>query len=667
MKKRVLLLVLAVLALTFVLVSCGHEHDFKQSEVITEATCDAAGKAKFVCECGESEERDIAAKGHTFDGEALVVAPTCWTEGYTYKVCSVCQAESEHTDPVKADSKYHVFDEVKFTTPVDCGIPQDGIKETVCSVCGTKDPEGKSELVKWAHDYEETRTEATCAAPGSVKQVCKNCNAPGPEIVLPQLSHTEEKIGSVAATCDAAGYDSYRCTVCETTWNVDTDPALGHSWSEDTKEKAATCTMPGYYYLECSTCFAENQQPGQVGDGLALGHLVDYDDPSTVVVEPTCITAGSKTPVCRRENCGELLDTEISLDGESYVLVIDATGEHFASKNEISSKAATCHEDAYVEYQCTVDAACTETRKEHEEGTQLEHNFVLLKTIEPRCNAKGYELWVCSLCEDDNTETSQCKLGCVEHRNETTVDHKKTTNMTVDADNKPIEFVPATCQKQAYQIWECGDCAETWTYEFPVEEKPLIEHDKTGATGWSKTTEIVAPTCSAEGYTVYVCNLDPDCKEELNLDFTRRVEHSFTEYVDGRMVCNVCDVTYRNTTTYIDEPIQSDKLVIDDNTELTWELIGYKAPEEATKLVANEAYTYDVTEDALDISYGIIKLNGADGTTYTVVVEYGNSESKTYTVDTAKAYFDLYENNNVVKVTVTASADATVELYVYEG
>ena len=52
MKKRVLLLVLAVLAVMFALVSCGHEHDFKQTEVITAPTCDAAGKAKFVCDCG---------------------------------------------------------------------------------------------------------------------------------------------------------------------------------------------------------------------------------------------------------------------------------------------------------------------------------------------------------------------------------------------------------------------------------------------------------------------------------------------------------------------------------------------------------------------------------------------------------------------------------------
>ncbi len=663
MKKRVLLLVLAVLALTFVLVSCGHEHDFKQSEVITEATCDAAGKAKFVCDCGDSEERDVPAKGHTY-GEAIIVAPTCWTDGYTYKVCTVCQAESEHTDPVESDAKYHVFDEVKFTTPVDCGKQQDGIKETVCSVCGAKDPKGKAEVVKATHDYEETRVEATCEAAGSVKQVCKNCGANGKETVLEQLPHTKEKTNSVPATCDKAGYDSYKCTVCSTTWNEETDIALGHSWSDDIKTKEATCTMPGYYYKECGTCHAEDQQPGQVGDGLALGHLVDIDADTTVVVEATCITPGSKTPVCKR--CEELLDVELTLEGESYVEVIPATGVHFVTKTENSSKVATCHEDAYVEYLCTTDAACTELKKEHDEGTKLEHNFVHLKTIDPLCYAKGYELWVCSLCETDNTETSKCPY-CVDYRNETTVPHKTTTNKTVDAEGNPIEFVPATCIKHAYTIWECGDCSQEWRYEYPESEKPLIVHDLTGATGWSETTVVIAPTCSAEGYTVYVCNLDDDCEETIHLDFTRRIEHSFTEYIDGRLVCDACSVTYRNTTTYIDEPIQSDELVIDDNTKLTWELIGYKAPTEATKLSANTAYAYDVTANTLDISGGIVKLNGADGTTYTIVVEYGDNQSKTYTVDTAKAFFDLYENDNVSKVTITASADATVEFYVYEG
>ena len=649
MKKRVLLLVLAVLAVMFALVSCGHEHDFKQTEVITAPTCDAAGKAKFVCDCGESEEREVAAIGHTF-GEPIVQAPTCRHDGYTYKVCSVCNAESEHTDVIKSDAKYHDFSEEKMTTPVDCGKQQNGIKETVCSACGEPDPDGKKELVKWAHDYEETKVEPTCSAPGSISLVCKSCNAPGQTTILDQLPHTEEKTGSSPATCDTAGCDNYRCTVCGETWSEETSPATGHNWSEEISWNQPTCTLPGYDYYACLNegCTSQDIQPGQHGE--ALGHQIDYADAEyTIVVEPTCITNGSNTPICKR--CNETLDTEVDLDNQSYVRVLPATGVHYVTDEKIGAKDATCHEAAYEEFKCTTDAACTETEKRYS-GEKLEHNLVYVKTVDPLCYAPGYDLYVCSLCETDNTESSTCELGCVEHRNEKVVPHQKTTLKSE---------VAATCCDQAYEIWECGDCSQEWTFTYTVEEKPLMAHGN-----WLRTDDVIAPTCTTEGYTIYLCQNDPDCTATDNQEYTRRTEHPFTEYIDGRIVCNVCNVTYRDITTYIDEAVDSGKLDIDGSTSLDWELKGYENPDEPTALVANTAYTYTVTEGTLDISKGIIKLSSEAQATYTIVVEY-NGTSKTYTVDSANVFFDLYENENVTKVTITATAAATVALYAYEG
>ena len=659
MKKRVLLLVLAVLALMFVLVSCGHKHDFKQSEVITEATCDAAGKAKFVCECGESEEREIAAKGHTF-GEEQVKEPTCWDDGYTYKVCSVCNAESEPTNIVKADSKYHKFDKLKVTKEPTC--ISSGEKQMVCSVCNTPDPNGSIELIAaLGHDYKKTEKQATCSEEGLITEICNNCGAPGPDNnkVIEKLSHTKEAIGDeVPATCNEAGYQSYRCTVCGTTWNVETSPALGHDIDTDNKlYQEPTCLLDGYNYYACTRCDYRDREIGINGE--ALGHDYDYvTEGFIIVVDATCITDGSITPICKR--CNEILTAEVK--------VVEATGDHFTSDKAIDSKEATCHEAAYVEYQCTADDACTATEKRYS-GEKLEHNLVFIKTVAPKCNAPGYDLYVCTLCEENNTETSKCTLGCVEHRNEKIVPHQPTINKTKDAEGNPIEFVPATCIKNAYTIWECGDCSQEWIYTYTVEEKPLMQHG-VGVDGndcWQPTNTVVAPTCSAEGYTIYFCPNDDDCTETTKKDFTRRTEHPFTEYIDGRLVCSACNVTYRDITTYIDKAVDSGELEIDDNTKLDWELKGYENPKDPTALVANTAYVYEVKDGALDISGGIIKLSSENEATYTIVVEYGDGETKTYNVDSAKAYFDLYENSKVTKVTITATADATVSLYAYEG
>ncbi len=652
MKKRVLLLVLAVLALMFVLVSCGHEHDYQQTEVITAPTCDAAGKAKFVCECGSSEEREVAAVGHTF-GESIVQDPTCRHDGYTYKVCSVCNAESEHTDVIKSDAKYHKFDKEEMTTPVDCGKQQNGIKETVCSACGESDPDGKKELVKWAHDYEETKQEPTCEAAGSISLVCKDCGAPGQTTILEPLPHTEKKTGSSAATCDTAACDNYECTVCGATWSKETAPALNHEVNrEETLWNQPTCTLPGYDYYACTRegCTYQEIQPGQHGE--ALGHQIDYADAEyTVVVGPTCITDGSNTPICKR--CNETLDTELDFEGKSYVRVLPATGVHYVTDEKISEKAATCHEAAYEEFKCTTDAACTETEKRHS-GEKLAHVFPTEPTavIEAKCYAYGYDLYVCTICETDTSADSTCDCGCVEERNIKEVPHQKTTLKSE---------VAATCCDQAYEIWECGDCSQEWTFTYTVEEKPLMAHGN-----WLKTDDVIAPTCTAEGYTIYTCQNDPDCVATDHQDFTRRTEHPFTEYIDGRIVCNVCNVTYRDITTYIDEAVDSGTLDIDGETSLDWELKGYENPDEPTALVAGTAFVYSVTEDTLDISKGIIKLSSDAQATYTIVVEYGET-SKTYTVDSANVFFDLYENEGVTKVTITSTAAATVSLYAYEG
>lgn len=676
MKKRVLLLVLAVLALTFVLVSCGHEHDFKQSEVITEATCDVVGKAKFVCECGESEEREIAVKGHTF-GEEQTKAPTCWDDGYTYKVCSVCNAESEHTNVVKAGPDYHKFDEIKEVLP-DCSKVEggDGYRETVCSICHIPDPNGKRENIKANHDWVETKIEATCQAPGSITMVCKNCSAPGQVTILDQLAHDNESLGTSEATCDEAGYESFKCKVCGEESKVEIAEALGHNLKTEKEWCEPTCLLDGYDYFGCTRCDYKERIPGI--NGTAHGHDIEtsYDDESfREYLAPTCITDGYIIPKCRR--CNELINDEIRIEA--------ATGVHFVSEEAQAPVSATCHEPAYIQYNCTVDDNCTETRKVYD-GEKLSHNLVFIKTTTPRCDKPGYDLYVCANCPTDKTENSKCDLGCVVHKNEVVIDHKPTVNKTTDAKGNPIDFVPATCIKNAYTIWECGDCSKEWTQTYSEEEKPLMKHgiDINGEDCWSVTDRVTLPTCESEGYTIYYCPNDKECKEEIKRDYTRRTEHPFTSYIDGRLVCSACNVTYRDISTYLDQAIKEGQLEIDKDTMLDWELRGYEEPELPTALVAGTAtVVYDKTKDNVDISGGIIALRSTGEATYTIVIEYENGDPVTKTVKSANAYYDLYENvsdeegqyfeqngvgGKIVKVTITANnADATVSVYAYEG
>lgn len=67
-------------------------------------------------------------------------------------------------------------------------------------------------------------------------------------------------------------------------------------------------------------------------------------------------------------------------------------------------------------------------------------------------------------------------------------------------------------------------------------------------------TEVVAATCTAEGYTVYVC----DCGDTYNDDFTEKAEHTYEETVipptaesEGYTLymCTVCNYAYKDNYT----------------------------------------------------------------------------------------------------------------------
>ena len=118
------------------------------------------------------------------------------------------------------------------------------------------------------HTNTETRnaSEATCTADGYTGDCyCVDCGEKlGNGEVIPATGHTANDAvmeNVVEATCTEAGsYDSVvYCSICDTEISretIETDPALGHDWTD------ATCTAP----KTCSVCGAT--------EGEALGH--DY-------------------------------------------------------------------------------------------------------------------------------------------------------------------------------------------------------------------------------------------------------------------------------------------------------------------------------------------------------------------------------------------------------
>ena len=97
-------------------------------------------------------------------------------------------------------------------------------------------------LEECTHEYIE---DGDCLTPGK----CADCGEP-----VGELGPHDYKSTYVNPTCTEAGYTQYVCQVCEHTYAVDGDAAIGHHFGEWIFTKQPTATEKGEMYRECSVC-----------------------------------------------------------------------------------------------------------------------------------------------------------------------------------------------------------------------------------------------------------------------------------------------------------------------------------------------------------------------------------------------------------------------------
>ena len=235
----------------------GHEPIVGEAVV---ATCTEGGRTgETTCErCGTvlEEPKETPPKGHTEVAEGKVDA-TCTKAGNTGKVtCKDCGIVLKENETIEALGHTVVTEGYKAPTCTADGLSGD----KHCSVCNTALEKGK--VLPKSHDIVVTgKKDATCSAEGySGDQSCKACGA---EIskgkVLSKLSHNSATKNAKSATCTTDGYsgDTY-CTYCNTTLTTGkTIPATNHSNTEIRNKKSATQTEEGYtgdkYCKDCNT------------------------------------------------------------------------------------------------------------------------------------------------------------------------------------------------------------------------------------------------------------------------------------------------------------------------------------------------------------------------------------------------------------------------------
>ena len=330
------------------------------------------------------------------------------------------------------------------------------------SICKGKHKLGTAEKSKGATCTTAGYTSHKCTVPG--------CNYEEYEWIEP-LGHEWSKEGTVTQeqSCENPEITTYKCErtdiwpACKATKQVETKPALGHTWDEGKVTKEATCSETGVKTYTCSRCGGTKTE-----EIPKTKH--DYEE--HVETPATCTSRGVSYYVCK--NCGLTTSKKQT----------PATGHiHTEVRNK---KDATYTDDGY-----TGDTYCKDCGKKLETGTvipklvETEHDYgewVLDQA--PTCKKYGARHRICKNCGDREVDV----LDKVDHTWEL------------------VSTTPATCTIGEIQHYKCSVCGETKDVTL---SNPLGEHS------WDNGKVTKEATCTEDGEKTYTCTVCNTTKTEV--------------------------------------------------------------------------------------------------------------------------------------------------------
>ena len=329
------------------------------------------------------------------------------------------------------------------------------------SICKGKHKLGTAEKSKGATCTTAGYTSHKCTVPG--------CNYEEYEWIEP-LGHEWSKEGTVTQeqSCENPEITTYKCErtdiwpACKATKQVETKPALGHTWDEGKVTKEATCSETGVKTYTCTRCGGTKTE-----EIPKTKH--NYEE--HVETPATCTSRGVSYYVCK--NCGLTTSKKQT----------PATGHiHTEVRNK---KDATYTDDGY-----TGDTYCKDCGKKLETGTMIpklvekEHDYgewVLDQA--PTCKKYGVRHRICKNCGDREVDV----LDKVDHSWEL------------------VSTTPVTCTIGEIQHYKCSVCGETKDVTL---SNPLGEHS------WDNGKVTKEATCTEDGEKTYTCTVCNTTKTE---------------------------------------------------------------------------------------------------------------------------------------------------------
>ena len=196
--------------------------------------------------------------------------------------------------------------------------------------------------------------------------------------------------------------------------------------------------------------------------------------------DATCTTQGYDEHICNEWGGMNYNDNYVAAKGHSW-------------DNGTVTKAATYTETGIKTFKCK---DCGETRTE--EIPSLDKTYHILQVVAPTCTSEGYTIYECN------------EVPGLTYKGDF-------TDKTPHTYDEGVVTKEATIYEKGVKTFTCSACGDTYTEDIPMVKKT-----------WHKG-DTVAPTCTEQGYTVYICDQDATLTE--NRDFVDALDHDWGEGV----------------------------------------------------------------------------------------------------------------------------------------
>ena len=392
------------------------------------ATCTADGRKTYFYTYEEVEYEvttvTLPATGHEWGAWTVTKAPTETTTGTLMRTCENDASHTETFTLPKLDNTNYAYAVTKEATCTETGTAtytyeKDGQKIVAATVM----------LPALGHDWSAwaVTTKPTAEAEGALTRTCSVCEE-AETATLPALNKSDYRVVTKAATCTAAGSETYYYTYNEVEYEVATVtlPALGHEWGAWSVTAAPTAEATGTLTRTCSVC--------EEAETATLPKLNAEDYAYAVTKNATCTETGTATYTYEKDG-QNILAATVTLPALGHD---PALGHEWGEWSVTAAPTAeatgtltrTCENDPVhteiftlpkldktnYSYAVTKSATCTETGTAtytyEKDGQNILAATVTLPALghesvtkAPTAEATGTLMRTCSVCEEAETAT----------------------------------------------------------------------------------------------------------------------------------------------------------------------------------------------------------------------------------------------------------------------